>query len=134
MISIHRDRQTIYPCAPWRYALRGEYRLGSDVTVVFRFVLAAGIERLNPFEKMGLRPRLRAKGQSMYVAEGSQPRHGRAVPMARISITSSLSDLETNLNKTASKVPQSQSNHFAANFEVILEPIDRFEGLSPTGS
>jgi len=47
---------------------------------------------------------------------------------------SSLSDLETNLNKTASKVPQSQSNHFAANFEVILEPIDRFEGLSPTGS
>jgi len=33
---------------------------------------------------------------------------------------SSLSDLETNLNKTASKVPQSQSNHFAANFEVTL--------------
>jgi|GEM_PF-2317013 len=43
-----------------------------------------------------------------------------------------LSDLETNLNKTAPRVPQSQSNHFAANFEVIVEPIDRFE-LSPTG-
>jgi len=50
------------------------------------------------------------------------------------SFPSSRSDLETNLNKTASKVPQSQSNHFAANFEGILEPIDRFEGLSPTGS
>jgi len=49
-------------------------------------------------------------------------------------LPSSLSDLETNLNKMASKVPQSQSNHFAANFEVIIEPIDRFEGLSPTAS